>query len=49
MAARLRGAKECVDPTCVLGASKHLADLDMKEERFCRPCSLHLFEGTVRI
>lgn len=49
MGARLRGAKECVDPTCVLSASKHLADLDLKEERFCRACSLHLFEGTVRI
>lgn len=49
MGARLRGAKECADATCVLSASKHLADLDLKEERFCRSCSLHLFEGTIRI
>jgi len=49
MAARLRGAKECSQPSCVLSASKHLADLDIKEEKLCRDCSLHLFEGTVRI
>ncbi|NIM02208.1 MAG: hypothetical protein GTN89_14910 [Acidobacteria bacterium] len=49
MGARLRGAKECSQPACVLAASKHLADLDLKEEKFCRDCSLHLFEGTVRI
>ena len=49
MGARLRGAKECVDPTCALAPSKHLADVDLKEEKFCRACSLLLFEGTVRI
>ena len=49
MGARLRGAKECTQPTCLLAASKHLADLDLKEEKFCRDCSLHLLEGTVRI
>ncbi len=49
MGARLRGSKECSQPSCVLAASKHLADLDLKEEKFCRDCSLHLFEGTVRI
>jgi predicted Zn-dependent protease len=49
MGARLRGAKECSDPKCVLAASKHLADLDLKEEKFCRTCSQLLFEGTVKI
>jgi len=49
MGARLRGAKECAQASCLLSASKHLADLDLKEEKFCRACSLHLFEGTVRI
>lgn len=49
MAARLRGAPECSDPTCVLAPSKMIADLDLKEERFCRACSQRLFEGTVRI
>ncbi len=49
MGARLRGAKECAQPACLLAASKHLADLDLKEEKFCRDCSLLLFEGTVRI
>ena len=49
MAARLRGAPECRDVACVLAASKMLADLDIKEERFCRACSQRLFEGTVRI
>jgi predicted Zn-dependent protease len=49
MGARLRGAKECAQPSCILASSKHLADLDLKEEKFCRDCSLHLFEGTVRV
>ena len=49
MAARLRGVPECRDPACVLAASKMLADLDLKEERFCRACSQRLFEGTMRI
>ena len=49
MGARLRGAKECSVPACLLSASKHLADLDLKEEKFCRNCSQLLFEGTVKI
>ena len=47
--ARLRGAKACSQAACLLAASKHLADLDLKEEKFCRDGSLLLFEGTVRI
>lgn len=49
MVGRLQGAKECTDPKCALAASKMFADLDLKDERFCRPCSLRLFEGTIRI
>jgi predicted Zn-dependent protease len=49
MGARLRGSKECAEPKCLLSASKHLADVDLKDEKFCRVCSLHLFKGTVRI
>jgi predicted Zn-dependent protease len=49
MAGRLRSAPECTDPKCVLAASKMFADLDLKEERYCRQCSLRLFEGTIRI
>jgi predicted Zn-dependent protease len=49
MVARLRGMKACEDPKCVLSASKMLADLDLKEEKFCRDCSQRLFSGSVRI
>jgi predicted Zn-dependent protease len=49
MGARLRGAKECSQASCLLASSKHLADLDLKEEKFCRDCSLLLFEGTVKV
>jgi predicted Zn-dependent protease len=49
MAGRLEGLHECGDPKCVFASSKVLADLDLKEERICRPCSLRLFEGSIRI
>jgi predicted Zn-dependent protease len=49
MVARLRGMKVCENPSCVLSASKMLADLDLKEEKFCRDCSQRLFTGSVRI
>ena len=49
MGARLLGGKECSDPQCVLASSRMLADVDIKEEKFCRTCSQRLFEGTVRI
>ena len=49
MGARLLGAKECTDPQCVLASSRMLADIDLKEEKFCRACSQRLFEGTIRI
>lgn len=49
MVARLRGMRACEDPKCVLAPSKMLADLDLKEEKFCRACSQRLFTGTMRI
>jgi predicted Zn-dependent protease len=49
MGGRLLGAPECSDPKCVMSASKMFADLDLKEERFCRACSQRLFEGKVQI
>jgi len=48
-AARLHGTKECQDPKCLLSSSRMVADLDLKDERFCRACSQHLFEGRIRI
>lgn len=49
MSGRLAGVAECGDPECVLSASKHLADLDAKAERFCRVCEAALFAGTIHI
>jgi len=47
--ARLRGMPQCQDPACVLAASRMLADLDLKEEKFCRACSQRFFTGSLRI
>jgi len=49
MVGRLRGAPECSDPRCLLSGSKHISDLDLKDEKFCRACSTRLFEGRIRI
>jgi len=49
MAARLQGHPQCPDPKCVLSASRMFADVDLKEERFCRDCTQRMFEGTIRI
>jgi predicted Zn-dependent protease len=32
-----------------MSSSKMFADLDLKEERFCRACSQRLFEGKVQL
>lgn len=47
LAARMQGMPECTDPKCVLAASAMLADIDMKEEKLCRPCSQRKFQGTI--
>ena len=49
MVARLRGMPQCEAPACVLAPSKMLADLDLKEEKFCRACSQRFFTGSLRI
>jgi predicted Zn-dependent protease len=49
MAGRLRGLRECADPKCVLASSRMLADIDMKDERYCRTCEQIMFEGTMRL
>ena len=49
MAGRLLGAPECSDPKCLMSAAKMFADVDLKEERYCRGCSQRLFEGKVQI
>lgn len=48
-AARLSGMPECSSPQCVISASNMLADIDLKEEKFCRACSQRMFQGTMRI
>lgn len=47
--ARSIGMPECTTPQCVLSSSNMLADIDLKEEKFCRACSQRLFQGTVRL
>jgi len=47
--ARLRGMPQCQSPACVLAPSRMLADLDLKEEKFCRACSQRFFTGSLRI
>ncbi|HKQ62247.1 MAG TPA: hypothetical protein VJS92_13230 [Candidatus Polarisedimenticolaceae bacterium] len=49
MAGRLQGAAECTDPHCVMAATHVVADLDIKEERYCRACAQRLFEGRVQL
>jgi predicted Zn-dependent protease len=49
MVGRLRGLRECSDPKCALASSRMLADLDLKDERYCRACEQRMFEGTMRI
>jgi predicted Zn-dependent protease len=49
MIGRLRGLRECSDPKCVLASSRMIADIDMKDERYCRTCEQIMFEGTMRL
>ncbi len=49
MTGRLAGLRECQDPTCVLAPSRHLLDIDAKEERYCRACEQKFFEGRMQI
>jgi len=47
--ARSIGMPECNTPQCILSASNMLADIDLKEEKLCRACSQHMFQGTMRL
>lgn len=44
---RIRGIPDCRDARCVMAATGALADIDMKEERFCAPCKRRLTQGVV--
>jgi predicted Zn-dependent protease len=47
--ARSIGMSECKTPQCVLASSNMLADVDLKDEKFCRACSQRMFQGTVSL
>jgi predicted Zn-dependent protease len=49
MTARMAGLPECQDPKCALAPSRHLLDIDAKEERYCRVCEQKFFEGLMHI
>lgn len=45
---RLKGLPECREPRCVLSATGALADIDMKDERFCAACGRKLAPAAPR-
>jgi len=47
--ARLKGLADCRNPRCVLAPTGALADIDLKEEKFCGACSRMLATGAFRI
>ncbi len=49
MTGRMAGLAECQVPNCALAASRHLLDIDAKEERYCRACEQKFFEGRMQI
>ncbi len=49
MTGRMAGLSECQDPKCALASSRHLLDIDAKEERYCRTCEQKFFEGRMQI
>lgn len=49
MIGRLQGAPECNDALCVLAPSRAVADIDAKDERYCRACEQRLFEGRMQL
>lgn len=46
---RLKGLADCRDPRCVMAPTGALADVDLKDERFCGTCSKRLATGVIRI
>jgi len=45
---RLSGAAECRDPRCALAPVGALADLDLRQEKYCAACWRRLSTGVVR-
>lgn len=48
-AGRIRGASDCRDPRCAMAATLALADIDMKEEKYCAACWKRISSGSMRI
>lgn len=46
---RARGLPECNDPSCALGPTQTLHDVDRKAERLCATCLRRLTTGVVRV
>ncbi len=46
---RVRGLSDCGDPACAMAATRSLADVDRKGERYCAPCWKRLSTGAMRI
>ena len=46
---RARGLPECNDPSCALGPTQTLHDVDRKGERLCASCLRRLTTGVVRV
>ena len=46
---RIRGLADCRDPRCALSGTLSLADIDIKEERYCVACWKGLSTGRFRI
>ncbi len=46
---RLKGLADCRDSRCVMAPTGALADIDLKDERFCGVCSRRLTTGVIRI
>lgn len=48
-AGRAKGLADCRDPRCVMAPTGALADIDLKDEKFCGICSKRLTTGIIRI
>lgn len=46
---RVRGLPDCRDPQCAMASMTALADVDMKQEKYCASCWRRLSTGAFRI
>lgn len=46
---RIRGLPDCRDPRCVMSPTAALADVDLKEEKYCAACWKRMSTGAFRI